>query len=383
MAMTQAQQIQNILKDKKHILITFRKDGKGDATASAIALFLFVKADNKRADIVCDGLKPPNTMKFLQGSDKIRSQFSHLQKFILSIDVGKTGLRELSYDVKDDKLKIFITPKQGFLSRGRVTTAQSDFKYDLIITVDTPDLNSLGSIYENNTELFFRIPIVNIDHSSGNEHFGKINRVDLAATSTAEVVYGLLNKIAPEHIDEHVATALLSGMITKTNSFKTDNVKPHTLAIAGELISLGAKRDNIIQNLYRTRSISTLKLWGRALEHLKTEPAFGLVSTTITRDDFIRSGAEREELYDIIDELISNSPEAKITLLLHEHPKKGATSIHGIIKTDRLYNAKELVKKFIPEGNSSCANFQIKGKTLLEAEQEIISSIKEKIKNPQ
>ncbi|MBD3310961.1 MAG: hypothetical protein GF349_00500 [Candidatus Magasanikbacteria bacterium] len=383
MALTQAQQIHQILEGKKHILITFRNNGNGDAIASAIAMFLFLKKIGKRVDIVSENFELPKTMNFLKASEKIKSGFSHLQKFILTADINKTGLQELSYDVKKDKLKIYLTPKNGFLTRDNITTAQSDFKYDLIITVDTQDLDSLGTLFYNNTELFYSVPILNIDDSSANEHFGKINIVNLSSTSTAEIVYDLLKKMGEEYIDEDIATALLSGMIAKTRSFKTENVKPSTLAIAGKLISLGAKRDYIIQNLYRTKSIPTLKLWGKALEHLNTEKSFGLVWTTITRDDFSRSGAGKHELYDIIDELISNSPEAKITLLLHEDPEQGSKKIHGIIKTNRLYNAKELVKNFQPEGNSGTAKFTVKDSGLAEIEEKIISNIKEKIKNPQ
>lgn len=381
MSLTQPQQIHQLLENKKHILIIFRKDGQGDAIASSVALALFLEKLGKRVDIVCDNFQLPKTMKFLKGSDKIKSAFSHLQKFIITIDTKNSGVKELSYDIKDEKLRVFITPKQGFLNRDQIRTAQSDFMYDLIIMVDSPDLESLGVLYLNNTELFYQTPIINIDHSSMNEQFGQINVVELTATSTSEVVYDLLKKLGEEYIDEHIATALLAGMISETQSFKADNVKPHTLAIAGKLISMGAKRDYIIQNLYRTRSIPTLKLWGKALEHLQTDNTAGLVWTTITRDDFIRSNATEHDLYDIIDELISNSPEAKITLLLHEHPVLGSShSVHGIIKTDKLYNAQELIKPYNPQGNGHRASFVVTGKSLQEVETEVIKNIKQAIK---
>ena len=140
-----------------------------------------------------------------------------------------------------------------------------------------------------------------------------------------------MQKWQTEAIDADIATALLAGMITKTNSFKTENTKPNTLTIASRLMHLGANRDHIVQNLYRTRAISTLKLWGQALSHLQYDKSIGLVWTTITRDDFTRAGAQEHELYEIIDELIASSPEAKIIALLHEH--QADNIIHIIVTT--------------------------------------------------
>ena len=380
MALEIEQQIHQILEDKKHVLITFQKNGKGDAIASSLALALFLEKLGKRVDIVCDEFTLPKIFKFLKKSDKIKSAFSHLQKFIITVDTEKTGIEELSYDRKDKKLSIFITPKNGFLSKDNIKTAQSEFKYDLIFTLDTEDTESLGYLYGNNTELFYKIPIINIDQSSANEHFGQINFIDINATSTCEILFNLFKKLGEEYIDENIATALLTGMIAKTHSFKDEHVQPYTLAIAGKLISMGAERDNIIKNLYRTRSISTLKLWGSALEHLKTDNNAGLVWTTLTRDNFIRSKANKDDLYDIIDELISNSPEAKITLLLHEHTILGSShSVQGIIKTDKIYNAKALLKPFFPEGNATEATFVVTGKSLKEVEEGVVGNIRKVI----
>jgi phosphoesterase RecJ-like protein len=372
--LNQAQQIHKHIEDAEHILITFRGDGGGDAIGSAVALFLFLEQLGKRVDMVVDGFSLPRQLKFLKKAKKIKPAFSHLQKFILTLDVKNTGVKELSYDIKNEKLRISITPKEGFLTRDNVRTAQSDFKYDLVITIDTRDLKSLGDMYINNTELFYRVPIVNIDSHAGNEHFGQMNLVDLTTASTAEVVFGLIQKLGQEYINEDIATALLTGMIARTHSFKTDDIKPSTLALASRLIGLGAKRDYIVQNLYRTRTINSLKLWGQALSHLENDPKMGLVSTTITREDFTRSGATEGDLYEIVDELIGNSPEAKMILIIHEHADD--TSIHAILTTQKERDALELLRPFSPSGSPNRASCIIRGKTLKQAEEEIIGHIK-------
>ncbi|MBU1895575.1 hypothetical protein KJ641_01750 [Patescibacteria group bacterium] len=383
MALTQVQQISQLLEDKKHILITFRTNANGDAISSAIAMFLFLERLGKRVDIVCQDFSLPKNYKFLKDSKLIKSEIYDLKKFIITLDVKDAGLRELSYDVKNEKLRIFITPKQGVLTSEQVKTAQSDFKYDLIITVSSQDLDSLGSLYENNTELFYKTPIINIDNDAGNEHYGHINLVDITATSTAEILYELFGRLGEEYIDNAIATALLTGMIANTRSFKTENIKPHTLANAGKLITLGANRDHIVEQLYRTRSISTLKLWGEALSHLESERGTGLVSTTITRDNFIRSGAEEKDLYDVMDEIISNSPEAKVILIFHEHENtEGLQEVHIILRSNnKSIDAKNILNTYSSaEGDSKQAICMTTGKTLKQTESEVLETIKLQLK---
>ena len=303
---TQAQQLDKILEDKKNILITFPKTDKGDAMTSAIALLAFLQKQGKRVDVVCEDIEIPNQLKFIKKTKLIKSTLDHLQKFVITVDTKKTGVHELSYDNKDDKLRIFITPKQNHLTRDNIRTTQSDFKYDIIFTIGTQDLEQLGLTYHDNTEFFYKCPIVNIDQNPSNAQFGDINVVDITATSNAEILFNLFNNWKKEDLSEEVSTALLTGMIVNTRSFKTGNVRPQTLHLASKLMHLGADRDYIVQNLYRTRSLSTLKLWGQALSHLQYDKKIGLVWTTITRDDLIRSGASSNDLHEIVEELIGN-----------------------------------------------------------------------------
>ena len=48
-------------------------------------------------------------------------------------------------------------------SKNELRTAQSGLKYDLIITVNAQDLESLGNVFFNNTDLFYKVPIINFD----------------------------------------------------------------------------------------------------------------------------------------------------------------------------------------------------------------------------
>jgi len=116
MSFNQTQQFTALIDQAKHILITFKKDGKGDAIASAAALSSFLIKQDKQIDVVCDDLVLPKKFNFLKHVKKIQPQPPHLQQFMITVDVEESGVQELSYDVKDGKLQIYITPKTGFLT---------------------------------------------------------------------------------------------------------------------------------------------------------------------------------------------------------------------------------------------------------------------------
>jgi len=378
--LNESEQIKKILADRKYLLIALRPNADGDAIGSALALKIALEKQHKQVDIVCGGFVLPKNLKFLPQANQIKDALTHLQKFIIKVDVSKAKIESLSYDIKDNWLSIYLTPQSGVITKNELRTAQTTFKYDLTFTIGTPDLDSLGEIFHNNTDLFYRVPVVNIDHHAGNESYGQINLVEINASSNAEITYKIIQTLGEELIDAQVATALLAGMIVKTKSFKAPNVTPYALNLASQLINLGGERDQIIQNLYRTKTIATLKLWGAALTHLEQHRPLGLISTMITRDDFARSGASEEDLSGIIEELLINSPEAKMILVMYEDgDDKDSKDVCAILHTEKDFDAKTLLASFSPEGNKKQARIVTKNKTLKELEQEIIFELSKKI----
>jgi phosphoesterase RecJ-like protein len=378
--LTIPQQINQLFTDKKNILVLFKFGGQIDNLAAACALSLYLQKIGKSPEIISPDLSLSANLKFIKDAEKIKYGFPHLQKFILKIDVKNTGIEELSYDKKDDELRIYITPKKGFLLKENIRTAQTDFRYDLIVTLGTTDLNSLGDLYLNNTELFYKTPLVNIDYRPANEHYGQINHLNLTATSVCEVLFDLFRQIGEGYIDEDIATNLLTGIISSSRSFKSDFVKPSTLTIAAKLMNAGANREKIVENLYRTKTVSTLKLWGVTLSHLQHDNSLGLVWSTITRDDLARSGAHENNIREMIDEVLSCTPEAEITLLLNEHENNGDKAIRGILRVIKNNDALVLAAPFAPRGNRNEVEFSIKGKTLSEAEKMVVEHLQAQLK---
>lgn len=372
MGLTQIQQIFELIKNSQKILITFKKNFSGDALSSALAIFLLLKKMNKQADIVCHDFVLGQNYAFLPEIGKTKSVLEGLKKFIISLDMAANKIKDFSYDVKENKLNIYLTPEK-LLEEKNISFKSGQYKYNLIITLDTDNLESLGEMYDQHTDFFYNTPIINIDHNPENEQYGQINLIELTKTSTAEIIFDLIEQYDINLLDTEIATCLLTGMIAKTRSFRSSSVTPRALNIASQLILNGADRDLIIQNLYRTKSINTLRLWGKVLARLKNDPAYKMAWSYLTQKDFIELNTQDPNLSEVIEELITSAPEAEIIVLFTENKNN---TITGLIYTSKNYDSLYLAKTFNPLGTKTLANFELNKSDLAEASKEVIESIK-------
>ncbi|MBU0670904.1 hypothetical protein KKF29_01975 [Patescibacteria group bacterium] len=373
MGLKTEKQILEIVKQRDNILICLPKKPTTDAIASGLGLFSVLEKLGKRAKVVASDFVLPSDHNFLPKSKEIYADLSSLRKFIITVDTAETQPENLEYDIKDNKLNIYITPKNGFFEERDVTTSSGNFSFDLIITIDTPDLDSLGAIYDNNAEFFYHTPIINIDHNPANEHYGQINLINVTATSVSEIIFELINDWSGDYLDEYVATNLLTGIISKTKSFKTNSVTPRSLAIASHLISQGARRDDIVKNLFQNKSLATLKLWGKALATIKSDSEKKIVWSVLSQDDFREAGAKEGDLDKVIDELIINTPDAENVFIVYED-YSGFTE--AVIATAHYIDAFKVFSEFKPTGNQDFTYIKLTGKTREEAEQLILGRLK-------
>ena len=341
MGLLPKEQILDQINKSETVLICIGKNPDGDALGSSLGLCLALKKMGKKADIVSP-TAILDKYSFLPSSDTVTHKLEGVRDYILSLDMDKEKLHQLRYEVQNNKLKIFITAKNSDLEEKDIIIESARFKYDLIIILGTADLENLGSIYDENSDLFYEAPVVNIDHNPSNEYFGKINLVDVTASSTSEIIFNLIVDIKEELIDEQIATNLLEGIIFKTSSFQNKNTTPKAFLAAASLIAKGADKQEIIRYLYKTKSISTLKLMGKIMSNLKYNGKYKLGWSVLSNgdDDFIKTNASPEKLNLVVKELADSSPEFDLVLLIYKIDGK----INGIIDFSEKMQVDDLVK---------------------------------------
>ena len=322
MAQEVLQQIAQRLRESEHTLVAFPyatgARESGDAVGSALALQGFLSKIGKKADLAASGFEQSPKLAFLPGTHLVQNSLTKPRHYTVRVKTANAKLKELSYGIKDDALEIYLTQEQGVLTSQDIELQRGKYKYDTIVTLDAPDLPALGKLFEEHSEFFYGTPIINIDHHSGNEQYGQINLVDINAAATGEVLAEVLKSIGGHHIDEHIATNLFAAIFLKTQGFKNPTITPSTLKLAAELIQLGARREEIMKNVFRSRSLASLRLWGKAMAHLKHDPVTKLTWSTLTTREILESGGDVRELPDVIEELIFTSPEASLVTLIYE-----------------------------------------------------------------
>jgi len=373
MSLSLPDQILHALKRAERPVIVLKELASIDDFASAFGLAAVMKKLGKDAEIVCASGRAPESLAFLKTVKPVKGDVPNLRSLTIHVDVSKASVDELSYSVVHGELRVHIMPKNGFWNREDVKIATTAFRYDLVILIGCQDLKSLGALQEKYADFFYETPIMNLDHNPSNEHFGQYNVVDIGATSVGEVLFELTEKIDAALIDEDIATSFLAGMIAKTKSFRTQNVTPKTLATASALIAKGAKREEIVEHLYRTRSVETLRLWGRALSRLKSDHAKGLVWTTLTRQDFASTSAKEDALQDIVSELLSTAPDARVVVIFYEHANG---YVAARLFAERPLDALELGAPFKASGTREQVQLVLNDRDIVDAERSVIGHLK-------
>ena len=217
-----------------HLITHTRPDG--DAIGSQLALGLFLEKLGK--DVLMLNSDPaPANMAWLPGSDQVKV-------FDKSI-----GQRQLIHDA------------------------------DVIVVLDANSLNRLGdaaSVVENSTA-----PKVLIDHHTNPENWFTSSYARDTASSTGELVYELIAAHDASLIDDRIAKALYTAIMTDTGSFRFSAVVPGLHRIVADILERGGITPTPIHTaVYDTRSLASLKLLSRALASivLKYDGAVGYMT---------------------------------------------------------------------------------------------------------
>lgn len=239
--------------------------------------------------------------------------------------------------------------------------------YDLVILADAADLKMVTyqTIYP---ELFSgNIPIIVFDHHHSNEGITKaVNLIDTKAASASIIVYKFF-QFAGMQVTPQIATCLLAGIYNDTGSFMHSNTSMETLKIAADLMARGAKTQIIIKHMFKNTPISTLRLWGRALENLKVTED-GAAISVLTAKDFEECDAISSDAGGIIEKM-SAIPEVKFAVLLHET----GTSVKGSMRTNKDdVDLAKIAGLFGGGGHRKAAGFVVPGRIEKEIRWKII-----------
>lgn len=236
----------------------------GDCTGSTLALYNYIK-NNYPSIRVTLYLEPiPNIFKFLQRSDEIVSDFSE------------------------------------------------DVTYDLFFSLDCGDGGRLGGAVR-----YFDAAkkTVCIDHHISNQSFADVNDVQPAASSTSELVFGLLDE---EKITKEIAECLYVGMVHDTGLFQYSCTSSKTMNIAGKLMDKGIDYPRIVDQTFFEKTFEQNQILGTALLKAKRHFDDRCITCILTAQDMADCHALPKHLEGIVSHLRSTKG-VDTAVLLYEN----------------------------------------------------------------
>jgi bifunctional oligoribonuclease and PAP phosphatase NrnA len=168
-------------------------------------------------------------------------------------------------------------------------------KFDAVIVLECPSADRTGI-----DSHLAALPIINIDHHLGNQHYGTVNWVDSAAPAVGEMVYRLAQALKVT-LDPETANCLYLTLVTDTGGFRFSNATSTAFEAAASLVREGAQPELVAQWLYESQPLGTLRLLGEMLRTLELHEGGRVATVTLDPEMFQRAGAAQADSEGLID----------------------------------------------------------------------------------
>ncbi|NND70790.1 MAG: bifunctional oligoribonuclease/PAP phosphatase NrnA [Rhodothermales bacterium] len=252
--------IEHLLSHDSFVIITHLKPD-GDAIGSQLALGLFLEKQGKRVAMMNTDDVSPN----------------------------------LQWLPQSDRVTIF---DGSMVQREAISGA------DCIVIVDTNSQNRLGGL----GDAVLNSPAVKllVDHHPGPEKWFDAKYVRESASSTGELVYEIISAIDPDSIDSEIATALYTAIMTDTGSFRYSHVNATVHRAVADIIERGGvKPESVHDAIFDSRSLSGLRLLGRALDSIRLTEDGRLGYLVVTQQMLRDAGADRDDTEGFVNYILS------------------------------------------------------------------------------
>lgn len=231
--------------------------------------------------------------------------------------------------------------------------------WDLIITHDAGDLIHCGI-----DQVLPRTPngftLVNIDHHKTNARYGHINIVQTDASSTTEVLFRCFTE-NDIRIDTGMASSLLAGLLTDTQSFGNAGATASSLKAGAELMKLGGRYDEVFKSV-TYQSLESFHLYGKALSRLRKLPELDVAATYFLAEDYDQV-ADEEATGGLSNFLNTVCGDTEAVIVLKED------AVEGIIKGSCRSTKRDIskfCKAFGGGGHAKASGFAVPGRMVEE-----------------
>ncbi len=249
--------------------------------------------------------------------------------------------------------------------------------YPTAVVLDCGSVERIGL----EAERVARIPVViNIDHHVTNTRFGTYQYVDTTASATSEIVYRLIARLGIG-LDRDMATALYTGILTDTGSFRFSNTSRDAFAICEALIGRGADPYRVAQHVYGKYSLGRIKLLNLALDSIEITAGGKMSLMALTREMFEETGTHPEDADGMIN-YARRIEDVRVAVLIREgvngSRQNGAgKTYHVSLRSDGSVDVAAIAAAYGGGGHLTAAGFNVES-TLSDLKTAIVSRVQGK-----
>lgn len=316
-----------------------------DLLGSALALGVSFEKTGKQFAMFSASKDIP-TLGFFDKQPQVHKAFGAAKELRVDVSNKHVAPKQVRYEKTDQGLSIFISPdsesKESF-HEDDVTVVPAATNFDLLVVLGAANFEELGDLYSNSTQFFFNTTKIALSTKPEHEYFAAVNIIDTEAAALSEVIFDLLSENTDVLKNDIAATGLLAGITSKTQSFKDARTRPSTLTRAAKLVQHGARQQDIIQHLFKTKSFKLLQLWGRAMARIKSFPEQDFLYTVLTQQDFAKTKTGPDMLEAVSKDLVEMSSSYGLVAIAAELPNGVNILLAGLPHVKLRRVAKSLV----------------------------------------
>lgn len=251
--------IATLIDNATNIVITCHVSPDGDAIGSSLALWEVLRQKGKKVTVITPDLMPA-TLRFVPGSRYIITASSTPDKATMLLNEAHLIF---CLDFNDPKRIDRLEP----------------------VVMNAP------------------APKVLIDHHLNPADFAVVTISHPEVPATCALLFMVLKSLGYDAlINWQVASCLYTGILTDTGGLAYNCSHPSLYIIIAELLERGFDRDRIFNELFRTKTLSSLRTSGFALgEKMEVFPEYGASLITLTYDELQRFGYTRGDTEGLVN----------------------------------------------------------------------------------
>jgi phosphoesterase RecJ-like protein len=314
-----------LIRENERFVVTTHLRPDGDALGSQVGLGLFLEALGKDV-LMLNSDSPPYNLDWLPGSEEV--------------EVFDASLHQ----------------------HGAIAEADVAFVLD---TNDEERLGHVGSMVRKSGATK-----VLVDHHLDPERWFDLFFVRDSAAATGELVYEIIEQIDPSRINERIATAVYTAIMTDTGSFRYSSVTPRIHRIIADLLERGEiEPAPIHEQLFDRKSMPGLRLLGRMLNRIRLcydgQLAYSVVTQRMVED----TGASWDDKDGFVNYVLSVEG-VKAALLFSEANEGAKISFRSEVDV----RVDEWARSFGGGGHKNASGAYVKRPSFEEAIEDVIDA---------